>query len=386
MSFIESDATFTFGIGSQAYYTGSASGGDPPFVIGIYSDTYIEDHNAEAVAIGGIFNSSSEHGGANIGTIVSASDPNTLINIGIIGIVNGGEEFFTVFEQPILDTISSRVTASAFLYNVDSNILDYNLFAAGGTKSYFGGRVGINKPLPVAQLDVGGAINADWFLKDGDTLALGAWSQNGNDLFYNNGNVGVGIDTPELALEVVGGMAVASNATGSYPFSVLTVQNNTFAVTMLDTIGTDTLTQTMAMAREDGTGVISMASHLGHSTSALYITSDDSDYGTFILAVDSMESAGLVSVKTDRVAITVQSDTDASIIEAQTDHLRLASDSIQVTGKLHLTGAFFPPKFTATQASNLTGVDGMMIYVTSTNGTFTTIGFWGYENGAWVDL
>lgn len=44
------------------------------------------------------------------------------------------------------------------------------------------------------------------------------------------------------------------------------------------------------------------------------------------------------------------------------------------------------PRMTSTQASAITGVDGLMVYVTDTNGTFTSVGFWGYENGAWVKL
>jgi len=42
--------------------------------------------------------------------------------------------------------------------------------------------------------------------------------------------------------------------------------------------------------------------------------------------------------------------------------------------------------FTATQASSISPLDGDIIYVTDTNGTFTSIGFWGYENGSWVKL
>ena len=41
---------------------------------------------------------------------------------------------------------------------------------------------------------------------------------------------------------------------------------------------------------------------------------------------------------------------------------------------------------TATQASAISATDGMIIYVSSTNGTFTSIGFWGRENGVWVKL
>jgi hypothetical protein len=41
---------------------------------------------------------------------------------------------------------------------------------------------------------------------------------------------------------------------------------------------------------------------------------------------------------------------------------------------------------TAVQASAITPADGMVLYVSSTNGTFTVVGFWGYENALWVKL
>jgi len=47
---------------------------------------------------------------------------------------------------------------------------------------------------------------------------------------------------------------------------------------------------------------------------------------------------------------------------------------------------FNPGEYSATNASALTAQDGWIIYVTSTNGTFTSIGFWGRENGTWVKL
>lgn len=50
------------------------------------------------------------------------------------------------------------------------------------------------------------------------------------------------------------------------------------------------------------------------------------------------------------------------------------------------TKGFLPPRMTATQASAITAVDGLMLYVTDTNGTFTSIGFWGYQNGSWQKM
>jgi len=46
---------------------------------------------------------------------------------------------------------------------------------------------------------------------------------------------------------------------------------------------------------------------------------------------------------------------------------------------------YFEP-ITAANASTITPSDGMQVYVSDTNGTFTAIGFWGYENGVWIKL
>lgn len=50
------------------------------------------------------------------------------------------------------------------------------------------------------------------------------------------------------------------------------------------------------------------------------------------------------------------------------------------------TGSLILPRMTHTQAAALSTVNGSIVYVTSTDGTFTSIGFWGYENGSWVKL
>ncbi len=52
------------------------------------------------------------------------------------------------------------------------------------------------------------------------------------------------------------------------------------------------------------------------------------------------------------------------------------------------TKGFKVPRMTAAQASALpTGpIDALILYVTDTDATFTSIGFWGYENGTWIKL
>ena len=51
------------------------------------------------------------------------------------------------------------------------------------------------------------------------------------------------------------------------------------------------------------------------------------------------------------------------------------------------TKGFLPPRMTAEQASVISSpADGLMIYLTSTNGTLTAKGFWGRVDGAWAKL
>ena len=50
------------------------------------------------------------------------------------------------------------------------------------------------------------------------------------------------------------------------------------------------------------------------------------------------------------------------------------------------TQGFLPPRMTATQGAAITKVDGLMIYVTDTDATFTSLGFWGVENNVWIKL
>ena len=53
---------------------------------------------------------------------------------------------------------------------------------------------------------------------------------------------------------------------------------------------------------------------------------------------------------------------------------------------MNLVGSkyFLVPRMEAAQAGALAVTDGAFIYVTSTDATFTSIGFWGVESGAWV--
>jgi len=66
------------------------------------------------------------------------------------------------------------------------------------------------------------------------------------------------------------------------------------------------------------------------------------------------------------------------------------SGAAAATALLHLnstTKGFLPPVMTATQGSAISSpAEGLIIYVSNTNGTFTTKGWWGYNGSAWQQL
>ena len=62
----------------------------------------------------------------------------------------------------------------------------------------------------------------------------------------------------------------------------------------------------------------------------------------------------------------------------------VASAQLEVTST---TKGFLPPRMTAKQGSAISSpAEGLLIYVTDTNGTFTAKGWWGYDGAAWQKL
>jgi hypothetical protein len=96
-------------------------------------------------------------------------------------------------------------------------------------KGYFRNNVGIGTSAPTSPLTVSGLIEstADGFKFPDGTIQTSAstgggsslWSQNGNNIYYNNGNVGIGTGTPAHKLSVVATLesesAIEAQSTGN---------------------------------------------------------------------------------------------------------------------------------------------------------------------------
>ncbi len=68
-----------------------------------------------------------------------------------------------------------------------------------------GGNVGIGITNPTTKLDISGTVNATAFVGDGSGLtgiSTNLWSQSSGNIYYNSGNVGIGIASPSNALHI----------------------------------------------------------------------------------------------------------------------------------------------------------------------------------------
>lgn len=74
------------------------------------------------------------------------------------------------------------------------------------------------------------------------------------------------------------------------------------------------------------------------------------------------------------------------IIEKKTEINASTPEAVAQSALNVVGGTFMVPRYTASAASILSMLDGTLIYLTDTNMTFTSEGFWGVENGAWVKL
>lgn len=96
-------------------------------------------------------------------------------------------------------------------------------------------------------------------------------------------------------------------------------------------------------------------------------------------------------VKTSTPGTTGSSDntpTDKFIVKGN-GNVGIGTTSPSTVALLDITstkmGVVFP-RMTSTQASAITPIEGLMLFSTDTNGTFTSVGYWQYRSGAWAAM
>ena len=100
------------------------------------------------------------------------------------------------------------------------------------------------------------------------------------------------------------------------------------------------------------------------------ITKAKNNYGVFIAGSQGNYFNGQVGVGTLNVANGLSNPHASAKLEVRSS-----------------TQGFLPPRMAANDASAITSpAEGLMVYVTNTNGTFTSKGWWGFDGASWVKL
>ncbi len=129
---------------------------------------------------------------------------------------------YAAASYPVLKLLKNPSSSVNFLEGRTSDeTLQFSVGGSGG--AWFGGKVGIGAGVtnPFYQLEVNGIINATDIYKNG-TPAATQWTTSFPNIYYNTGNVGVGVANPTSRLQIKDG-----SGTSTFTSASLNIENFT---------------------------------------------------------------------------------------------------------------------------------------------------------------
>lgn len=193
-----------------------------------------------------------------------------------------------------------------------------------------------------------GDVDNGWYRPSADVQR---WATAGTDRLELSSN-GLGL----------GGLPLSGFTTRGSGNTAFTAGNS--AVTWVNTVSNLSMTMTL-----------SNSTQLRIADNSSNILAQWTNGGAFAgNVVDNTTSAYSLSILAGATFLSFNSTNAAEVLTVGSN----AAGSTVVTAAPFLTA-----QYTATAASALTPADGWIIYVTSTNATFTSIGYWGREAGVW---
>jgi hypothetical protein len=103
-------------------------------------------------------------------------------------------------------------------------------------------------------------------------------------------------------------------------------------------------------------------------------------------SVDFMINTATTSAKLSNQLISIWTDATFATRTSQLSFTGLLAGTSGTVFTINGDKSIQLTPITSTAASAITPAEGMIVFVSDTNGTFVSIGLWSYQNGAWHAL
>lgn len=214
-------------------------------------------------------------------------------------------------------------------------------------------------------------VNAGLAVNTGDKMVLLGRSA-GDGITSSTEVVAIGLD------------AMGSGSSGA-GVSYSTAVGSSAALALTGTLSTHLGAYSAYQATSSDYGV-----HLGAFNDGSLTTGDwNIGIGAYVTQVSNTAS-GQLNIGNVLYGINLYQTNSLSSTPTATGAIGIGTNAPDASSRLDVTSTtqgFLPPRMTATQGSAIgSPAEGLLIYVTNTNGTFTSKGWWGYNGAAWEKL
>lgn len=205
--------TVSGGIATYSQFLSSRDGGQTFIdLAGLFGDRYTFNISPSAPTVSEVFTGD---GSTTLFESACAIDSTSRILVNIGGVAQLPTTHYTVSANPtrnnkadikILPAVASNVPIEVRHFPSSNSPWTFN--TDGATIYYTQGNVGIGTQSPSKRLTVAGEVSASGALIVGGDLEIGRvaspWIDGGSSIYYNNGNVGIGTTTPDQLFHVKG--------------------------------------------------------------------------------------------------------------------------------------------------------------------------------------
>jgi hypothetical protein len=139
-------------------------------------------------------------GGVYTKTIANSDKPYLYYGL-VVKQISGNGNYLDFAEWQIYGI---EKTEKYLTYNssMQQDFINSNVLTPQTIPNIYGSKIGLNTVATTYDLDVVGKINADYYYKSGVPFTGSQWINNSTSIYYNDGNIGIGLNSPFSKLDI----------------------------------------------------------------------------------------------------------------------------------------------------------------------------------------